>query len=201
MHAPNGLGLKLPDAHAGLLESYRAQTQGGMWHTVQPDGYAHNHLVWHMQESKRTDEIHALLAEETTDQYNGWYEIRERMGQLSGYTADLISAWHVAETEYSDKRSSSALDLQIRYALTLASVSSLAANIPPGLLVMLVEQEMLPALQAFTFVRYIPKSYDMVEELARLAWHLPATFYRPILAEVINLPSWDSTGSARGRQG
>ena len=87
-----GLGLTLHDAHAFLLKRYRTRTQGGAWHTLPDDGYIHAHLTWHLEQAGREDELHGLLREETPAGRNGWFEARERLGQVAGYLADLARA-------------------------------------------------------------------------------------------------------------
>ena len=87
-----GLGLTLSAAHARLLERYRARTQGNLWHTLPDDGYIHAHLSWHLEQAGREDELHGLLREETPAGRNGWFDVRERLGQVAGYLADLARA-------------------------------------------------------------------------------------------------------------
>ena len=88
-----GLGLTLREAHGRLLERYRARTQGGLWHTLPDDGYIHAHLTWHLEQAGAPEGLHGLLREETAEGRNGWYEARERLGQVAGYLADLARAW------------------------------------------------------------------------------------------------------------
>lgn len=45
----SGLGLTQAEAHAQLLERYRAKTQNNQWHTLPEDDYIHAHLTWHME--------------------------------------------------------------------------------------------------------------------------------------------------------
>ncbi len=44
-----GLGVDFRDAHVLLIERYRAQLQGALWHSLQDDGYIHAHLIWHLE--------------------------------------------------------------------------------------------------------------------------------------------------------
>jgi hypothetical protein len=42
------------------VEAYRPAATGA-WHTVLPDGYYHQHLLWHLKESGYVKEVEALL--------------------------------------------------------------------------------------------------------------------------------------------
>lgn len=60
---PQGLGLTLREANAGLLDRYRVryieqELSQPCWHTLPNDGYIHAHLIWHLERADRVDEIH-----------------------------------------------------------------------------------------------------------------------------------------------
>ncbi len=74
---PDGLGLSFEGAHAVLLERYKQCTRNGLWHTLSDDGYLHNRLIWHFQQAGQTEQVHALLREETEEGKNGWFQTRE----------------------------------------------------------------------------------------------------------------------------
>ena len=179
---PKGLGLALPDAHARLLERYRAQTQDGLWHTLSDDGYIHAHIAWHIERAGQADALHSLLREETPDSHNGWYEARERLGQTAGYLADVEVAWRSAEEAFPAGRSISAVGLQYRYALIVASLNSLAGNIPPALLVTLVKRGMWSPSQGLAYARQVPDPKKRGEALAGLIPNLPESLLRDALA-------------------
>ncbi len=76
-----GLGLKLSEAHASLLNRYQSKTQKkGLWHTLIDDAYIHSHLTWHMEKAGQIEDIHKLLSEENENGKNGWYEALESLG-------------------------------------------------------------------------------------------------------------------------
>ncbi|MBN1810840.1 MAG: hypothetical protein JXA14_03295 [Anaerolineae bacterium] len=178
---PYGLEWSLEDGHATLLERYRVRTQDGLWHTLTNDGYIHSHLTWHMEQAGRVAEIHALLAEETDKGHNGWSEARERLGQTAGYLADVSHAWRLAEEQDADAQARPAgephrrrpVGLQCRYALILASLNSLAGNIPAELMLTLVSLGRWTPAQALSYARQVPKLRERVEVLAALASQLP----------------------------
>ena len=74
-----GLGYTPRNTHAALLDRYQARLVGAAWYLLPDDGYIHAHLAQHMEEAGRAGEVHALLAEETSDGRNGWYVAQERL--------------------------------------------------------------------------------------------------------------------------
>jgi len=185
LHIEAGLQLKehmsLPEAHAALLVRYRAQTRDGLWHTLPDDGYIHERLAWHMEQAGQGEALHALLREETVEGRNAWYEARERLGQTVGYLADVARAWWLAEEAFAARSSPLAIGLQCRYALVTASLNSLAQNVPPALLVALVEKGMWTPLQGLAYARQSPELERRAKALAGLAPHLP----EPLLQEAL----------------
>lgn len=169
---PQGLGLTLPQAHARLLERYRARTQAGLWHTLPDDSYILAHLAWHMEQAEWVAELHALLREETAEGWNGWYEARERLGQRAGYLEDVARAWRQAEIMED-------VGMQVRYALCRSSVAALSANVPVELLARAVEYDFLSPAQALTITRGKPEEKERAGALIALAPVLAAC--RPAL--------------------
>ena len=163
-----GLGLTLREAHGRLLERYRARTRGGLWHTLPDDGYIHAHLTWHLEQAGAPEGLHGLLREDTTEGRNGWYEARERLGQVAGYLSDVDRAWRLAEKAFADRRSSLALGLQCRYAVIITSLNSLAINIPLKLLVTLVDKRVWSPAQGLSFARQVPDVGQRAKALALL---------------------------------
>ena len=172
--APQGLGLTLAQAHASLLRSYWSQTQDELWHTLPDDGYIHTHLTWHMERAGWADSLHALLREETAQGRSGWYEVREGLGQAAGYLADVGRAWRLAQAQSTapNAQIGTEIGLQCRYALIVASLNSLAKNMPPALLAMLVQEKMWSLAQGLAYARQVSDAEQQVEALVRLAPHL-----------------------------
>ncbi|MBV8317575.1 MAG: hypothetical protein JOZ53_21760, partial [Planctomycetaceae bacterium] len=161
-----GLGVTLRDAHGRLLERYRARTRGGLWHTLPDDGYIHAHLTWHLEQAGAPEGLHGLLSEETAEGRNGWYEARERLGQVAGYLADLarIRRWVDQPVE----GRSPAIGLGCRYALMITSLNSLAGNIPTELLAALVESGIWLPSQALAYAQQVPDGLKRVHTFSRL---------------------------------
>lgn len=175
--------LPLPEAHGALLARYRQRTRDGLWHTLPEDGYIHAHLAWHLVEAGQEAELHTLLREESAEGRNGWFEARERLGQTAGFLADVGRAWKAAD-EGAD-RDSGALGLGCRYALMVASVNSLAGNLPTELLVALVEWGGWQPAQALAYARQIPGQEQRTLALAALARHLTGELREEALAEAL----------------
>lgn len=153
-----GLGLELQKAHEKFLKRYKEKIKDGCWHTLDDDGYICNHLVWHMDKAGWVEEIHSLLKEENPKGKNGWYEKRESLGQTAGFIEDVSHAWSLAEKE-------SNLGLEIRYALTNSSINSLSSNIPPNLMVSLLENKVWTEFQAYA---YTQKETDPSKKVMKL---------------------------------
>ena len=155
-----GLGTPLHEAHAALLGRYRAKTRSGLWHTLPDDGYVHSRLIWHLEQSGQIEEVHKVLAEESPAGRNGWYEARERLGQMAGYLTDLARAWSLVTGGRGEGHSRRAMGLQCRYALINASIKSSAGVLPLNLLVALIESGVWSRSQGFAFARQIPARGD-----------------------------------------
>ncbi|QEH37826.1 Regulatory protein AfsR [Aquisphaera giovannonii] len=166
-----GLGLTMVEAHSRLLGRYRARTRQGQWHTLLNDGYIHSRLTWHFEKSGTSEAIHDLLREETLEGRNGWFEARERLGQVAGYLDDLMRARRLVDDVGFGQRP--LLGLQCRYALMAASLNSLASSIPGELLAALVQNKLWVPAQALSLARQIPYPRSRVKALAALAPHLP----------------------------
>jgi hypothetical protein len=117
--------------------------------------YESRHLAAHLAVSGRDEDLHRLLALETSDGCNAWYEAKEAVGNIQGYQADLNQAWQVAETKGDIPR-------QIKYALCQSSMVSIATNYLPGLLVLALQYQCLTPRQVLTIVSQV--YYEMRAE-------------------------------------
>jgi hypothetical protein len=140
---------------------------------VDLDDYELRHLVAHLAESGRPDDLHHLLALETSEQRNAWHNARERVGDTDGFLADIARAWQLADEVGARHSAAEALGLQTRYALVVASINSLYSKIPPELVVALVKNQLWTPAQSLTAARRNPNSVAKKEILVELADHLP----------------------------
>ena len=151
-----GLGLTLTVAHAKFLDLYRIGMPPPPWHTIADDGYLYDHLIWHLERAGRSEEIHELLWAEDAAGKNGWYEARERLGQTSGYLADLERTRELDDQDFACDPSPTPMTRQARYALIRASLNSLAGGIGGELLEQLVQHGVWTVEAALTYARCMP---------------------------------------------
>ncbi|WP_413200517.1 NB-ARC domain-containing protein, partial [Nostoc piscinale] len=180
-----GLGLNLADVHAAFLNKYRQKTQNGLWHTLLDDGYIHQYLVWHLEKAGQIEEIHQLLREESATGNNGWYEVREKLAQISGYITDISRAWELAEANRTESTLPQVVSWQCRYALISASLNSLAANLPAELLVVLVKNNIWTPEQGLAYALQNPKPEDKVNSLTQLVNYLPSNLEKLALQKAL----------------
>ncbi|BAY10151.1 NB-ARC domain-containing protein [Calothrix sp. NIES-2098] len=180
-----GLGLNLADAHAALWEKYRQKTQNNLWHTLPNDGYIHQRLVWHLEKAGRVEEIHSLLHEESATGNNGWFEVREKLGQTGGYITDISRAWELAEAIWDESSLPQVVGWQCRYALITASVNSLATKLPVKLLMALVKNNMWTPEQGLAYAVQNPEAKEKVTAIAELVNYLPPNLEKLALSEAL----------------
>ncbi|WP_292776903.1 NB-ARC domain-containing protein [Nostoc sp. NMS9] len=173
---PTGMGLNLLDAHSQLLERYRKKTEKNLWHTLPNDSYIHQNLVWHLEKAGQVEEIHQLLREESQAGNNGWYEVREKLGQTEGYITDISRAWELIEANWTESPLPQVVSLQCRYALITASLNSLAANLPNELLVALVKNNIWTPEQGLSYALQNPYQEQKVYLLTKLVDYLPPDY-------------------------
>ncbi len=171
-----GLGLSMAEAHQQFLSRYQRQIKrspltplekggkevevplskgdlgGSNWHSLEDDGYIYNQLLWHLEKAGQIAQIHLLLREETAEGHNGWYSQCEREGKTAIFIKDVSRAWQLAEEHFIENKSES-LGLQVRYALITTSLNSLAGNIPPELIALLIQHEIWTPAQGLAYVR------------------------------------------------
>ncbi|MEO1186972.1 MAG: hypothetical protein AAFX46_20850, partial [Cyanobacteria bacterium J06636_27] len=178
-----GLGLTLQQAHSALLERYLSKTHNGLWHTLPPDGYIHINLSWHLEQAKRTDELHQLLKEETATGRNAWFEVCESIGQVANFVSHVTNAWRLAE-EMFEQSSSEAISLQCRYVLIISTLNSLASNIPAELIAALVEKKLWIPEQGLAYAQQAQDSKKRADILTALVPHLSKSLL-PVVLEAV----------------
>jgi hypothetical protein len=150
------------------------------------DQHGLGRCVEHLVAGDQADTVHRLLAVEwpTTPSPgrheqadNAWYLAHERADQPAAYLRDIRLAWQLAERATDDAllqgELAASIGLELRYALITASIVSVAARIPPALLVALVDKQLWTPARALTYASQIPNPDTKAEALASLAPHLP----------------------------
>lgn len=187
-----GLGLSFSEAHSILLKRYRTRTQNGLWHTLPDDGYIHAHLTWHLEKAELIDELHALLQEKNSEGKSGWFQLCQKSEQdgsqvKSNYLQDVSRAWRLAEETYNNNEipQPQMIGLQCRYALIVASLSTLAQNIPPTMVAALVKEKIWTPTQGLAFARQIPNPMLRIQALELLSDYLEESAKNGILQEAL----------------
>lgn len=115
---------------------------------------------------------------------NTWYALHQQAGDVAGYLADLERAWRLADEAgmaavrgthgaAASMSAGEAAVLGLRYALVQASINSMAQNVPPALLPLLVREGMWHPVQALTYARHVPDAEQRAEALTRIIPCLP----------------------------
>jgi hypothetical protein len=146
------------------------------------DGYPLRYLSQHLIRAGRSCDVHALLAAEGPSaggtgsgvgKRNVWFNAHDVAGDVHGYLADLRLARDVAKS----------VGRQLRYALMLASVTSLSAALPPVLISELVKRGGWSAALALGHIERIADEDRQARALAGIIPHLP----RELLGRVLML--------------
>lgn len=167
--------------HRRLVDAYQARCVSG-WHTFpKDDGYYFSHLIHHLIEAGRGDEVHYVLAAENAAQRNGWHEAKEAIGDASGYRIDVARAWQLAESDASQLSLWPSIGLECRYALISASLNSVGSSIPPPMLAALVRHGIWTPDHALAYALGIAEPKSRGKALTALAAHLPEPLVRKAL--------------------
>lgn len=141
------------------------------------------HLAEHLEDSAQAIELHRLLALETDGRQNAWFEAKESIDDLDGFQTDVERAWELAarSQDDSDRDRSYYLGLQTRYALIKTSIHSFATEVPPDLIVSLLQIGQWTPTKALAYIRQLPDPSKRVKSVAVLVPHLPPSLQgRPI---------------------
>ncbi|GCA69220.1 regulatory protein AfsR [Microcystis aeruginosa NIES-2519] len=147
---------------------------GSNWHSLEDDGYIYNQLLWHLEKAGQIAQIHLLLREETAEGHNGWYSQCEREGKTAIFIKDVSRAWQLAEGHFIENPSES-IGLQVRYALITTSLNSLAGNIKPELIALLIKHEIWTPAQGLAYVRQSQDDEKQAEGLRAISPYLTPT--------------------------
>ena len=170
----SGLGLSISEAHQQFSSRYQRQTENGLWHSLEDDGYIYSQLIWHLEKAEKIAEIHQLLREETPEGANGWYSKCEKEGKTATFIKHVSRAWQLAEADFADNPSQS-MGLQVRYALINTSLNSLAGNIEPELIALLIQHEIWTPAQGLAYVRQSQDDEKRAKGLRAISPYLTPT--------------------------
>ncbi|MFF1706994.1 NB-ARC domain-containing protein [Streptomyces sp. NPDC058252] len=193
----------LRDRHRALADSYLA-LWGGLDSNLaalrpspaldQGQRYGIAHLVFHLAEGGRTDELHRLLAlgvargAAADGGANVWFTVRSTMHQDKGYLKDIQVAWDAAAESRATRPDAShgeSAALCLQYALITASLSSIAAQYSPWLLCRLASTGAWPVDRCMHHALRIPESTSRAEALTLLLPHLAEPDVLSVITEVL----------------
>ena len=192
---PQGLNLTLREANTAFLDHYRARyleqdLPYPSWHTLPNDGYIYAHLVWHMEQAGRVDEIHRMLSTDNTEGGNAWFQTRNRSGDIAGFLQDIARAWQLAEENSIEQirqgNLATTVGLEVRYALASTSINSLAMNFPPEVLSEFVSRKLWTQDQALAYAWRIPDSEQRVKALMEIASLMCGQEREAVVGEVVD---------------
>ncbi len=149
-----------------------------------------SHVVWHLLQADRNNEVHILLRceheREDGQVVNLWHEAHRRLEHQDGFLADMDRAWQSAE-----KEGPAGAGKLVRYALMRSSIGSLAATLSADWLIALVRRGVWTPSQAVIHARNIADPAQRARTLAILAVVLPQLGGRDE-GELAAGQAWDS---------
>ncbi|GIJ72748.1 hypothetical protein [Virgisporangium ochraceum] len=146
--------------------------------------YDIRHLSGHLVRAGRSDDLHRLLWLSGDSPSHAWYEAKERIADVDGFSADLRQAWHDAES--GDGELAVRLVRQVRCLLLTVSARGFATSLPARLVPLLVDAGLLPLDLALGHTRLMSDD-DRVLAQCDLVTRLPARRQVEQLPELIEL--------------
>ena len=157
--------IDLQAVHRKIAAAYQPALAAKAWRKI--DDYGLNHLAQHVLDGGRGGDFSFVLEP-------GWMKLRiakENYG-YSGFMADIGLAWRAAELDDAARMDGGEAmanwTLQARYALIEAGIRTLARDVPPALLVRLVQEGIWQAERAIGLAAQAPDLNMRIEGLCAL---------------------------------
>lgn len=165
------------------------------------EGYGIRYVTSHLVASGQLKKLNQLLALETGKRRNLWYETKDNSNDVLGYINDVSRAWNLTEELYNSDIAvyGKYIGLQNRYALIMASISSLSANIPPILLKYLVEDGVWSTSKGLAYSRQVPDPKKRIEMLEILSNFVEEKDRNNILNEALDIARNIRDSASRSR--
>jgi hypothetical protein len=173
----------LPLAHQQFLERYRDRATDCRWDNLPNDGYIHRYLTNHLEKADWSNELHALMAMSDAHGRNAWFEACDRIGQPAIFVEDVARAWKLAEQHY-EQNPTESIVLQCRYALMTATLNSLIANLPIGMMAEFVKRDFWTVEQAWDYVEQMQDEDKIAEAIQALAPYLSQSLFQAVLKKL-----------------
>jgi hypothetical protein len=155
--------------------------------------YPRRHLAFHLEHAGRIDDLHRLLAiERTKDRHsisNLWFDVHDSTGQLGDYLDDIRRARLHTEQESNTQIQTgckpTSLGLELHYALIVATVTALTANVPAPLVVRLVDTKLWTVTRGIEHARNLHDPGTRAEALIGLSTSLPQDHQLAVATEAL----------------
>jgi len=165
-----------------LVTAYYWASRTAGWRTC--DEYGMRYLATHLFAGREIARLQSLVDED-------WIRMRYERGRYSydGVLDDVELAWRAAEQsnriQIANGAPATYVAQDVRWALTISSIGSLAAGIPADLLGVLVRRGEWSPLQGLAYARRVPEGEPRSKTLASLAAQLPEPLRSDVFAESI----------------
>lgn len=174
-YAREKLGGRYVRTHHDLLDSYNPH--GIPWDRIIDDNFLYNHLIYHLHNARRIDDIHKLFADDR------WLHARlQGNGHGYGdYVSDLMITWEQhahkeALQQLSSPEECTALPQCIRYSLIRTTINSLARNYNPALIRRAIELEIWSvqrAIELFDLLTFLSEKVELLLSVFKVTNHEP----------------------------
>jgi hypothetical protein len=131
--------------------------------------YERRHVIQHLLAAGRDEEAHVLLALDTAEGGNAWFEYLRDRDEMEGFVSSVDLCKQAALAQGED-----GISLAMRYALVGASISSQAATVAAELLDAMVKARVISLGHALTLARQNSDSAQGAVALALLSRHAAA---------------------------
>ncbi len=140
--------------------------------------YDIDHLVFHLEKSGSFEDLHRLLALETSEGRNAWYLCNEVRGRPRAFADSIEVSWRISDSEYlclpNDARCDPKWACRVvsrlyEYALATSSVTTVDSKMPSAFVKVLVEHDIWNMGRALEYARGCPREYDRAGILCWLA--------------------------------
>lgn len=135
--------------------------------------YELSYLVVHLARAGRSNDVYRLLVMQTPDGRNAWFDAKEVAQALSGYVTDIETATLAVREATPVVTGPPPLAVEYRYALMLASVTALAGQVKPPMLVALVRHGIWALDDVLTAARRASDAKQRAEALVALGPYIP----------------------------
>ena len=148
------------------------------------DGFELRNLAAHLEAAGQPAVLHRVLGAATKAGRNAWYEARLALDDPDGYADDVQRAWRLAEAGGAAEGAASP-DLELRYSLITATVSTRTGFLPAELVAAALEHGLWSPRRAVAYANQLRDPLARARLLAALVPHLPGPTRQDALRDMI----------------